>query len=505
MRSGRATPEAAGDEVPSPRRAHGGDEPDAGRERQRPAVDRPEPVQERAGPQPPDDDRHDRRTSPASARPPTPFGSPDGRLHRHAAAWVSTCAIRWLVRIPAGQGRPTLPRRGPEPLSEVGVGQPAAQRGRQRSAVTGRHQEAGPAAIARPAQSLRQPADRRRDDRQSARQSLGDHHAVRLGVRGEHQHVGRWRTRGRGRRRSAGRKTDPVGDAGLLRPRCRRPSTNAGSRSSVPTQTHRHGRSAVAASAASNTSWPLCAVTAATHSSSPPRSVPEARPAGSTPGCGHVNLVRRQRVAQQQPVPGPRTRGDDGGDGGQNGTLAGLARRRPGDRAAPHRGTCGRERPAAAGRPRGPGCRAPWRRSGRRSARRRRPRCRRSAGQRAAPPRHRATASDPGAACLDHLPTDDRRVRRRSGGRRCCRRSVSPGRRGSAGTDEVHGTHSARSYEAQATCDSCSVTAIPARSLAASPKAPACTRSARRSATTRASTSVVVVTPAKSGSSSRLR
>ena len=66
--------QAAGDEVPSPRRAHGRDEPDAGRERQRPAVDRPEPVQERAGPQPPDDDRHDRGADqPARDRPDRPL------------------------------------------------------------------------------------------------------------------------------------------------------------------------------------------------------------------------------------------------------------------------------------------------------------------------------------------------------------------------------------------------------------------------------------------------
>ena len=65
--------------------------------------------------------------------------------------------------------------------------------------------------------------------------------------------------------------------------------------------------------------------------------------------------------------------------------------------------------------------------------------------------------------------------------------------------------HSARSYAAQATCDSCRVTTIPASSRAASPSSPACTRSASRSAIVRASSSVVVFTPANSGTSSRLR
>src|SRR5687768_9979931 len=59
------------------------------------------------------------------------------------------------------------------------------------------------------------------------------------------------------------------------------------------------------------------------------------------------------------------------------------------------------------------------------------------------------------------------------------------------GPDDVQRPHSARSHVAKATCDSRSVTAIPARPLAASPKAPALTRAARRSAMTRANSSVV--------------
>src|SRR3954451_9472133 len=46
---------------------------------------------------------------------------------------------------------------------------------------------------------------------------------------------------------------------------------------------------------------------------------------------------------------------------------------------------------------------------------------------------------------------------------------------------------------------------MPVRSLAATPRLPSCTRSASRSATSRHSTSVVVVTPARDSTSARLR
>ena len=89
---------------------------------------------------------------------------------------------------------------------------------------------------------------------------------------------------------------------------------------------------------------------------------------------------------------------------------------------------------------------------------------------------------------------------------RCWRANWPIRRVGEAGGhDDVHRAHSVRSYVAQAMCDSRSVTAIPARPLADSPKAPAWTRATRRSATTRASSSVVVFMLANSGSSSRLR
>ena len=69
--------------------------------------------------------------------------------------------------------------------------------------------------------------------------------------------------------------------------------------------------------------------------------------------------------------------------------------------------------------------------------------------------------------------------------------------------DDVHCGHSARSYPADATCDSCSVTASASSSRPASPRAPPWALSASRSAITRASASVEVFMPANAGSSSR--
>ena len=101
-------------------------------------------------------------------------------------------------------------------MPEIGVYQPVAERGRQCGAVLGRHQEAGSATFARLAQSLRQPTDRRRDDRQPTSQSLGDHHSVGLSARGQHQHVGRSVGVGQVVADLHARKTDPVTDPGYF-------------------------------------------------------------------------------------------------------------------------------------------------------------------------------------------------------------------------------------------------------------------------------------------------
>jgi 6-pyruvoyl-tetrahydropterin synthase len=71
--------------------------------------------------------------------------------------------------------------------------------------------------------------------------------------------------------------------------------------------------------------------------------------------------------------------------------------------------------------------------------------------------------------------------------------------------DEMHDSQSARSYDADAMCDSRRVTARPSSDRPPSPSSPACARSASRSATSRASASVVVLIPANAGSSSRFR
>src|SRR5581483_162874 len=73
------------------------------------------------------------------------------------------------------------------------------------------------------------------------------------------------------------------------------------------------------------------------------------------------------------------------------------------------------------------------------------------------------------------------------------------------GNDEVDGAHSARSKVAEAMCDSWSVTARPSSVRPPSPSSPASARSASLSATTLASISVVVLTSASAGSSSRFR
>ncbi len=101
-------------------------------------------------------------------------------------------------------------------------------------------------------------------------------------------------------------------------------------------------------------------------------------------------------------------------------------------------------------------------------------------------------------------------ARRARAGRRRCRRSPARGSSMPSGTTKrttrpAGAVVTARtSYDAHAMCDSCSVTAI-AVSCAASPSPPSRAAATSRSAITLHSRSVVVLTPRKSGSSSRLR
>ncbi len=101
-------------------------------------------------------------------------------------------------------------------------------------------------------------------------------------------------------------------------------STKPGSRSSVPTQSQRQDRSETVARASSNTSCPLRGVTAATQSSSAPSTVPGARFGSVHTGLRDVHQVRPQRVAVEQPAPGPRAGRDDRGSGRQHRAFPGA-------------------------------------------------------------------------------------------------------------------------------------------------------------------------------------
>ncbi len=337
----------------------------------------------------------------------------------------------------------------------------------------------------------------------AARQRLGDDHAVGLGARRQHQQVGGGVAAleiGAGPR---SREAHPVAQPGVERAAAepldeRRVALQAAHAHAAATA----GRSIVA-SASSSTSCPLPAVTAATHSSAPPAARPGRELGGVDGGLGDVHAVGRQRVQLEQPAPGPRARRDDGGGGREHRALARprvAGRRRPGG----GRAACARARPAAAGSPAARAPRAPPRRPARRAARRRR---RGSAGR-----RRRARRTTPrrvAASCRARrarAPTSRaRRARGRPGGRRRCRRSAAPGRR-------------CRRVRRRAPPSQRPLVARPGdvrlvqrddqrrrAPRAASPRAPACTRSASRSATTWASASVEVFMPAKAGSSSRLR
>ena len=127
------------------------------------------------------------------------------------------------------------------------------------------------------------------------------------------------------------------------------------------------------------------------------------------------------------------------------------------------------------------------------------------------PPSGRPASTDPSpatsAVVVTHVPAQVDAGRPRPAGRRRCRRSAAPGRRARrARTTWSTVTGSQRPLVAgprdvrlvQGDHD-------PVEARRGSPSSPARTRSASRSATTRASTSVVVFVPARSGSSSRLR
>ena len=161
--------------------------------------------------------------------------------HRDAPA--RTPARTDVVRRPPGERRAPLAGGPAQPAPQLGVAEPGPERGGERRRVAGRDQQARPGPVGAVTEGLRQPADLGRDDRQATGQRLGDDHAVRLGARRQHQQV-----RGGVAAVEVGsgprpREAHPVAQAACSERRRSR-STNAGSRSRLPTQTQRHGRSA---------------------------------------------------------------------------------------------------------------------------------------------------------------------------------------------------------------------------------------------------------------------
>ena len=117
-----------------------------------------------------------------------PAGWPVQRAWSSAgwASSVSSCPIRCAVSDQPVRVCPSPGRRPPQPVAQLGIGQPAPQRVGQRVRVTGPDQQAG----RRIAERLRHPADRGGEHRQPAGQRLGHHHAVGLAVGRQHQQVG---------------------------------------------------------------------------------------------------------------------------------------------------------------------------------------------------------------------------------------------------------------------------------------------------------------------------
>ena len=201
----------------------------------------------------------------------------------------------------------------------------------------------------------------------------------------------------------------------------------------------------------------------------------------------------------QEPLPRPPARRHDGAGAAEG--FAHSRERCPGRRSSVDPTPSGRcTSTTSRRRLRSRGARTSGTRRTRRARRARRPRRRGSAGERG---RHRHPAK--GGPPMASRPW--RRAGARSSpprsttagppaGRRCCRHSAGSARPPRAGTTRCTVHHGARSYDAHATCDSCSVTADGVlRPLPLGPSSPARARAASRSAMTWASPSVVVLVP----------
>ena len=283
----------------------------------------------------------------------TPIGSSTAKA-RAASAQPGRCA-RGRAGASASRAR-----------SSGSVDQPAQRRGERAGASPGgtsRPASAGTVSGMAPA--------RGRDDRQAARERLGQRHAVALVVGGEHEQVGARRRAARAPVSPARRAARRAARARARRSRRRIARAQAGSRSALPTQVRRQARSRKPASASSSTRWPLRGVSEATQSSDgPARPSRAASGAGSVPGSDHarsaIGVDARRPRGRARSRAGHDRRGAARGEqralesrrsaAASLGDQAGLERQRMMDRAPRAAGAGGSaepglgEAPAARGR-----------------------------------------------------------------------------------------------------------------------------------------------------------
>ena len=355
----------------------------------------------------------------------------------------------------------------------------AARRSRSRSeASSSQRRSAAPKACrvagrdeeAAVAERLGHPADVGGEHRHAAGQGLGDDHAVGLAVRGEDEQV----CGGVGAvERGAGARPGEV--HAVAQPGGQRAALDVvGERGGAVEAAHaraapgqvRHGREAA--------EQHVVALAARHRRDAQQRgAVGAARREGGgvDAGLGHVHL--RQPVQVLDPPPGPLARGDDGGGGLQHLALALVLERHVHEHDLPQPVRLGDEH---VGRRRGDQPVEQHDRAVRQPLER---------AREIAHDLHLHRPAERGELVADPAVVGVAAARPRG--------VVDP-----LGDEDVDVGHSGRSYEAHATCDSRSVTKIPSTP---DPRR----RSASRSATSFASTSVVVFTPASEGSSSRLR
>ena len=394
--------------------------------------------------------------------------------------------------VPAGQRRAAFAGGSAQPRPEGRVGEPRAERLREGGAVVRRHEHAWQLAGSRRAQRLSNPSHVGGQHRDSPGQRLGGHHAEGLVARREDEQVGGGvRRLERGSGQGPG-PPHPVGEAGRLdggrqagcvlgveRGADARPGPGQVRQSrqrldqDVVALDRRDGADAEQARAGAGCSGERGGIGA---------------------GSGDVQDAVGQVIRGAQPVAGPGAGADDRAGGAQRAGLL-LAPGRLTREVDSQRQVHEHHQPQPV-------------RLGLDRRRRRAPDepVDQHHGPVGQPRQHRPEPGDLGGV-ETHVPAQVAQRRPRRAGHRRCHRSVASGRRRRAARRSGARSRDqrVRSKLAQATCDSCSVTRIRSRPWAGSPSSPARTRSAIRSATTRASASVEVFMPAKSSSSSRLR